>query len=63
MKKNRYTKNYNITIVGGGLAGKLMLAVIINSGLFDENKLYFSINQNELNDDIKNTPFKFVLIV
>ena len=35
MRKNEYVKNYDVTIVGGGLAGKLMLAVLINCGLFD----------------------------
>ena len=29
MRKNEHTKNYDIAIVGGGLAGKLMLAVQI----------------------------------
>ena len=53
MKKNRYTKNYNITIVGGGLAGKLMLAVIINSGLFDENKLCWINTDNENYKDVR----------
>ena len=43
MKKNEYTKNYDITIVGGGLAGKLMLSMLINCGVFDESKLCLSL--------------------
>ena len=51
MKKNGYTKNYEITIVGGGLAGKLMLAVLINCGQFDENKLSWINTDNENYED------------
>ena len=48
MVKNEYKKHYDITIVGGGLAGRLMLAVLINCGLFDENKLsYLSLTVSE----------------
>ena len=39
MRKNKYTENYDITIVGGGLAGKLMLTMLINCGEFNKNKL------------------------
>ncbi len=53
MKKNEYTKNYDITIVGGGLAGKLMLAALINSGLFDENKLCWINTDNENFKDVR----------
>ena len=53
MRKNEYTKNYDMTIVGGGLAGKLMLAVIINSGLFDENKLCWINTDNENYKDVR----------
>ena len=53
MKKNRYTKNYNITIVGGGLAGKLMLAVLINSGVFDKNKLCWINTDDENFKDVR----------
>ena len=28
MKKNEYTKKYDITIIGGGLTGKLMLSLL-----------------------------------
>ena len=44
MVKNEYKKHYDITIVGGGLAGRLMLAVLINCGVFDENKFTLEFN-------------------
>ena len=28
MRKNEYTKKYDITIIGGGLTGKLMLSFL-----------------------------------
>ena len=57
MIKNENTKDYDITIVGGGLAGKLMLAVLINSGVFDENKLCW-INKD--NDNFKDVRVSFI---
>ena len=48
MTKNEYTKNFDITIVGGGLTGKLMLSVLANCELFNENKLCW------INTDIEN---------
>ena len=53
MKKNEYKKNYDITIVGGGLAGKLMLAVLINCGVFDENKLCWINTDNKNFKDVR----------
>ena len=53
MRKNEYTKNYDMTIVGGGLAGKLMLAVLINCGLFDKNKLCWVNTDNENFQDVR----------
>ena len=53
MRKNKYTKNYDITIVGGGLAGKLMLAVLINCGEFNENKLCWINTDNENFKDVR----------
>ena len=53
MRKNECTKNYDITIVGGGLAGKLMLAVLINSSLFDENKLCWINTDNKNYEDVR----------
>ena len=53
MKKNQYKKNYDIAIVGGGLAGKLMLAVLMNCGLFDENKLCWINTDNQNYKDVR----------
>ena len=53
MKKNEYTKNYDITIVGGGLAGKLMLSMLINCGVFDENKLCWINKDNKNFKDVR----------
>ena len=47
MRKNEYTKNYDITIVGGGLTGKLMLSMLTNCNLFNENKLCWINTDNE----------------
>ena len=53
MKKNEYTKNYDITIVGGGLAGKLMLSILINCGVFDESKLCWINTDNKNFKDVR----------
>lgn len=47
MIKNENTKNYDITIVGGGLTGKLMLSVLTNCSEFDQNKLCWINSDNE----------------
>ena len=48
MTKNRCAKNYDITIVGGGLTGKLMLSVLTNCDLFKESKFCW------INSDVEN---------
>ncbi len=53
MEKNEYTKNYSITIVGGGLSGKLMLSLLINSGEFDKSKLCWVNTDDENHRDIR----------
>ena len=53
MMKNEYKKHYDITIVGGGLAGKLMLAVLINCGVFDKNKLCWINTDDENFKDVR----------
>ena len=53
MRKNKYSKSYDITIVGGGLAGKLMLAVLINCDEFIENKLCWINTDNENFKDVR----------
>ena len=53
MKKNEYRKNYDITIVGGGLAGKLMLSMLINCGVFDKSKLCWINTDNKNFKDVR----------
>ena len=53
MRKNVYKKNYDITIVGGGLTGKLMLAALINCGAFNDNKLCWINTDNENFKDVR----------
>ena len=57
MVKNECTNNYDITIVGGGLTGKLMLSVLTNCDLFKENKLCW-INTDDKN--YKDTRVSFI---
>ena len=53
MKENEYTKNYDITVVGGGLTGKLMLSLLINCGVFNENKLCWINTEDENFKDLR----------
>ena len=57
MVKNECTNNYDITIVGGGLTGKLMLSVLTNCDLFKENNLCW-INTDDKN--YKDTRVSFI---
>ena len=53
MLKNELKKNYDITIVGGGLTGKLMVAMLTNCNLFDENKLCWINTDNKNFKDLR----------
>ena len=53
MLKNEFKKKYDITIVGGGLAGKLMVAMLKNCTLFDENKLCWINTDNKNFKDLR----------
>ena len=53
MIKNEFKKKYDITIVGGGLAGKLMVAMLRNCNLFDENKLCWINTDNKNFKDLR----------
>ena len=53
MIKKESTKNFDLTIVGGGLTGKLMLSVIANSGEFYKNKLCWINTDNENYKDVR----------
>ena len=39
MIKNKNEENYDVTIVGGGLTGKLMASILVNSKIIPEKKL------------------------
>ena len=34
MKKNGNEKKFDVTVIGGGLTGKLMISILIKSGIF-----------------------------
>ena len=53
MRKNKYKNKYDITIIGGGLTGKLMLSLLQSCNLFDENKLCWINTDNENSKDIR----------
>ncbi len=53
MLKNESKKNYDITIVGGGLTGKLMVAMLTNCNLFDKNKLCWINTDNKNFKDLR----------
>ena len=53
MGKNEYPKKYDITIIGGGLTGKLMLSLVQNCNIFDQNKLCWINTDNEKSKDIR----------
>ena len=53
MIKKECTKNYDITIVGGGLTGKLMLSMLTNCNLFNENKLCWINTDNKNYKDVR----------
>ena len=39
MKEIKNKKQYDITVVGGGLTGKLMILILIKSGIFEKKKI------------------------
>ncbi len=53
MIKNEYKRKYDITIIGGGLTGKLMVSLLQNSNIFDENKLCWINTDNENSKDVR----------
>ena len=63
MLKNEYLKNYDITIVGGGLTGKLMLSMLTNCSLFNENKLCWINTDNENDYSITDYIYNLKLIL
>ena len=51
MKKNETHKHFDVTVVGGGLTGKLMISILINSGLFKKSKLCWINTETKNNGD------------
>ena len=44
MKKSENEKRYDVTVIGGGLTGKLMIAILIKSGIFQKSKLNYRLD-------------------
>ena len=51
MIKNNNEKNFDITIVGGGLTGKLMAYIIIKSNVVPKKRLCWINTENQSNID------------
>jgi 2-polyprenyl-6-methoxyphenol hydroxylase-like FAD-dependent oxidoreductase len=56
MNKNQNEKQYDVTVIGGGLTGKLMIYLLIESGFFDKNRLCW-INTEQKNNKDKRVSF------
>ena len=48
MKKNENEKQYDVTVIGGGLTGKLMISILIKSGIFEKSKLCWINTEKKL---------------
>ena len=48
MEKNKKHKQYDVTVVGGGLTGKLMISILIKSGLLIKKNYVGLIQKNKL---------------
>ena len=51
MNKTKNEKNYDIAIVGGGLTGKLMVSILVNSGIVAKKSLCWINTENKLSKD------------
>ena len=51
MEKNKNEKQYDITVVGGGLAGKLMVSILMKSCIFKKNKLCWINPEKKISKD------------
>ena len=51
MEKFKNKKQYDVAVVGGGLTGKLMISILIKSGIFDKNKLCWINTEKNNNKD------------
>ena len=51
MIKNKNEENYDVTIVGGGLTGKLMASILVNSNIISKKKLCWINTDNKSSID------------
>ena len=51
MEKFKNKKQYDVAVVGGGLTGKLMISILIKSGIFDKNKLCWINTEKAISED------------
>ncbi len=51
MKKIDVKKRYDVAVIGGGLTGKLMISILIKSGIFEENKLCWINTDKKISED------------
>ena len=51
MKEIKNKKQYDVTVVGGGLTGKLMISILVKSGIFEKKKLCWINTEHEVSED------------
>ncbi len=51
MRKIKKDKKFDITVVGGGLTGTLMVSILINSGIVEKNKLCWINTDRKISTD------------
>ena len=51
MKRKENNTQYDVTVIGGGLTGRLMISILINSGFFKKNKLCWINTEKDIGKD------------
>ena len=51
MENNENENQFDVTVIGGGLTGKLMISILIKSGIFGKNKLCWINVDNKFSED------------
>ena len=51
MKVIKNKKQYDVTVVGGGLTGKLMISILVKSGIFEKQKLCWINTEKKFSED------------
>ena len=51
MNKYKNNKHFDVAIVGGGLSGKLMTAILVNSGIIQKKRLCWINTESNLSKD------------